>query len=113
MILDECTDVYRLEQVIIYVRYSKQGKVFTKSLYFSCKFSNRQFMEFAIFMLDVVNSLSIFNKASQDRKIYCTSVNNSLQKFLLKLVESYNNPSCGENWKKREALLVSLLRVLY
>ena len=29
-ILDECTYVHRLEQVIIYVRYSKLGKVFTK-----------------------------------------------------------------------------------
>ena len=29
-ILDECTDVYHLEQVIIYVQYSKRGKVFTK-----------------------------------------------------------------------------------
>ena len=29
-ILDECTHVFRLEQVIKYVRYSKPGKVFTK-----------------------------------------------------------------------------------
>ena len=29
-ILDECTYVYRLEQVIIYVQYSKRGKLFTK-----------------------------------------------------------------------------------
>ena len=28
--LDECTGVNRLEQFIIYVRYSKPGKVFTK-----------------------------------------------------------------------------------
>ena len=54
-------------------------------------------------MLDVVYSLSIFNKASQDRKISCTSVNNSLQKFLIKLVEFFDNPSCGQNWKKRES----------
>ena len=30
MILDKCTDKCHLEQVIIYVRYSKQGKVFPK-----------------------------------------------------------------------------------
>ena len=29
-ILDECTDNYRLEQAIVYVQYSKRGKVFTK-----------------------------------------------------------------------------------
>ena len=29
-ILDECTDVYHLEQVIIYVQYSKRGKELTK-----------------------------------------------------------------------------------
>ena len=30
MISDECTDMYCLEQVIIYVRYTKGSKVFTK-----------------------------------------------------------------------------------
>ena len=51
----------------------------SQSLYFSPKLSNRQFMEFAIFMLHVVNPLSIFSKVSQDRNISCTSVNDSLQ----------------------------------
>ena len=30
MILDECTNMYRLEQVTIYVQCSKRGKVFTQ-----------------------------------------------------------------------------------
>ena len=51
----------------------------SQSLYFSCKLSNRQFMEFAIFILDVVNSLSVFSKVSQERNISRTSVNNSWQ----------------------------------
>ena len=51
----------------------------SQSLYFSCKLSNKQFMEFAIFRIDVVNSLSIFSKLSQGRNISCTSVNDSLQ----------------------------------
>ena len=51
----------------------------SQSLYFSCKLSNRQSIEFTIFMLDVVNSLSIFSKVSQDRNISCTCANNSLQ----------------------------------
>ena len=50
----------------------------SQSLYFSCKLSNKQFMEFAIFRIDV-NSLSIFSKLSQGRNISCTSVNDSLQ----------------------------------
>ena len=49
-----------------------------QSHYFSCTLSNREFMEFAIIMLDVVNYLSIFSKVTQDRNISCTSVNNSL-----------------------------------
>ena len=59
-----------------------------------------QFMEFAIFMLDVVNPLSIFSKVSQDRNISCTSVNNSFQKCLVTLAEFYDDRNCGENWKK-------------
>ena len=62
-------------------------------------------MEFVIFMLDVVNSLSIFSKVSQDRNISCTSVNNSLQKCLIKLGEFYNAPNCEENWKKRKSII--------
>ena len=61
-------------------------------------------MEFAIFVLDVVNSLSIFSKVSQDRNISCTSVNDSLGKCLIKLGEFYDDPNCGENWKKRESI---------
>ena len=72
---------------------------------FSHKLSNRQFIEFAIIMLDVVNSLSIFCKVSQDRNISCTSVNDSLQKCLIKLEEFYDNPHCRENWKKRDGII--------
>ena len=75
------------------------------SLYFSHKLSNRQFMEFALFMIDVVNSLSIFSKVSHNRNTYCTSVNNSLQKCLIKLGEFNNDPNCGENWKKQESII--------
>ena len=88
-----------LQQAEKYSAFSK-----SQSLYFSCKLSNRQFTEFAIFMLDVVNSLSIFSKVSQDRNISCTSVNDSLQKCLIKLGEFYDDPNCGENWKKRESI---------
>ena len=73
-------------------KYSAVSK--SQSLYFSCKLSNRQFMEFAIFMLDVVNSLSIFSKVSQDRNISCTSVNNSLQ-CLIKFGEYYDKSTKG------------------
>ena len=66
-------------------------------------------MEFAIFVLDVVNSLSIFTKVSQDRNISRKSVNDSVRKCLIILGEFYDDPS-GKNEK---ALLISLLRVLY
>ena len=56
-------------------------------------------------MLDVVNSLSIFSKVSQDRNISCTSVNDFLQKCLIQLWEFYDNPGFGENWKKRESII--------
>ena len=62
-------------------------------------------MEFAIFMLDKVNSLSIFSKVSQDRNISCTSVNDSSQKCLIKLGEFYHDPNCRENWKKWESII--------
>ena len=62
-------------------------------------------MEFTISMLDVVNSHSIFSKVSQDRKISCTSVNDSLQKCLIKLGEFYDDPNWGENWKKQESII--------
>ena len=51
-------------------------------------------------MLHVVNSLSIFRKVSQDRNISGASGNESLQKCLIKLGKFYNDPNCGENWKK-------------
>ena len=76
-----------------------------QSLYFTRKLSNRQFMEFAIFMLDVVNSLSIISKVSQDRNISCIPVNDSLQKCLIKLGKFYDNPNCEENWKKRGSII--------
>ena len=56
-------------------------------------------------MLDVVNSLSIFSKVSQDRNFSCTSVNDSLQKCLIKLGVFYDDSNCGENWKKRESII--------
>ena len=62
-------------------------------------------MEFVIFMLDVVNSLSIFSKVSQERNISCTSVSSSLQKCLIKLGEFYDDPNCEENWKKRKSII--------
>ena len=62
-------------------------------------------MEFVIFMLDVVNSLSIFRKVSQDRNISSTSANDSLQKCLIKLGEFYVDPNCEENWKKLESII--------
>ena len=84
-------------------KYSAVSK--SQSLYFSCKLSNRQFMEFVIFMLNIVNSLSIFSKLSQDRNISCTSVDNSLPKCLIKLEEFYDDPNCRENWKKWESII--------
>ena len=84
-------------------KYSAVSK--SQSLYFSRKLSNRQFMDFAIFMPDVVNSLSIFSKVSQDRNISCISVNDSLQKCLIKLGEFYDDPNCGENWEKQESII--------
>ena len=57
-------------------------------------------MKFTMFMLDVVNSLSIFRKVSQDRNISCTCGNEYQQKCLIKLGKFYNDPNCGENWKK-------------
>ena len=77
----------------------------SQSLYFSRQLSNRKFMELAIFMLDVVNSLSIFCKVSHNRNISCTSVSDFLQKCLTKLGEFYDDPNCGENWKKRESII--------
>ena len=65
-------------------------------------------MEFAIFMLDAVNSLTIFRKVSQDRNISWTSANDSLQKCLIKvnfLGEFHQNPNCRENWKKLESII--------
>ena len=84
------------------IQLSQNRSLFT---YFSRNLSNRQFMEFAIFMLDIVNSLSIFGKVSQDRNISCTSVNDSLQKSLIKLGQFHDDPNCGENWKKRESII--------
>ena len=57
------------------------------------------------FMLDVVNSLLVFSKVSQDRNISCPSVNASLLKSLIKLGEFYDDPNCGENWKKQESII--------
>ena len=79
-------------------KYSAVSK--SQSLCFSREVSNRQFMKFTMFMLDVVNSLSIFRKVSQDRNISGASGNESLQKCLIKLGKFYNDPNCGENWKK-------------
>ena len=62
-------------------------------------------MEFVIFMPNIVNSLSIFSKLSQDRNISCTSVDNSLPKCLIKLEEFYDDPNCRENWKKWESII--------
>lgn len=84
-------------------KYSAASK--SQSLYFSRKLNNRQFMEFAIFIFDVVNSLAIFSKLSQDRNISCTAVNDSLQKCLIKLDEFYADPNRGDYWKKRESII--------
>ena len=93
-------------------KYSAVSK--SQSLEISRNLSDRQFMECVIFMLDVVNFLSIFSKVSQDKNISSTSVNDSLQKCLIKLREFHDNPTCGENWEKNgKALAVSLLRVLH
>lgn len=56
-------------------------------------------------MLNVVNSLSIFNKVSQDRNIFYASVNNSLQKCQIKLGEFYDDPNSRENWQKWESIM--------
>ena len=67
-------------------------------------------MEFAIFMRDLESSLSIFSKVSQDRNISCTSINDSLQKCLIKLGKFYDDPNCRENCKERESIIVKLAR---
>ena len=36
LILDESTDVYRLEQCIVYIRFSIRGKIYTKCLHIDC-----------------------------------------------------------------------------
>ena len=56
-------------------------------------------------MLDVVNARSIFSKVSQDRNIYCASINDSFQNCLIKLEEFYDDLNCGENWKNRESII--------
>ena len=54
--------------ILFYLLASKFSAVLkSQSFNFSHKLSNRQFMEFAIFMLNVVNSLSVFSKVSQDK----------------------------------------------
>ena len=70
-------------------------------------------MEFAIFMFDVVNILSVFIKVSQDINIPFTSVNHSLQRCLIKLGEFCNNPNCGENWKKWESIISKSAKGIY
>ena len=93
-------------------KYSAVSK--SPSLEISRNLSDRQFMKCVIFMLDIVNFLSIFSKVSQVKNISCKSVNDSLQKCLIKLREFHDNSTCGENWKKNgKALAVSLLRVLH
>ena len=70
----------KLQQAEKYLAVSK-----SQSLCFSGKLSNRKFMEFILFMLDIVNPLTIFGKISQDRNISCKSVKDSWQKCLIKV----------------------------
>ena len=84
-------------------KYSSASKA--QSVYFARKLSNRLFMEFAIYMMDVLSALSAFSKVSQERNVTCGDITDSLQKALTQLQQFEDNPDRGENWRKRDEIL--------